>query len=44
MNGPDEPDPPVACTLPHFQRADLEGDNDVDMGDFGLLQQALDGP
>jgi hypothetical protein len=38
MGGPDESTPPGGCSTEHFERADMENDNDVDLADFALFE------
>ncbi|UCG17214.1 MAG: lamin tail domain-containing protein [Phycisphaerales bacterium] len=41
MNGPDVSTPPGGCTLNEFGLADLQWDNDVDLGDFAEFQMVF---
>jgi len=41
MNGPDVSLPPRACTEEHFDRADVQADEDVDFRDYAELFGAL---
>jgi hypothetical protein len=43
LGGPDVVDPPVGCDPAHFDNADLAGDDDVDLEDFGIFQGVLMG-
>ncbi|MCK4342843.1 MAG: TIGR03790 family protein [Phycisphaerae bacterium] len=43
LNGPDVSTPPPGCDPEDFARADLDGDNDVDLVDFTYFQSACTG-
>ncbi len=43
LAGPEVNTPPLTCTEEQFDRADLDNDNDVDLGDYGGFQQRFTG-
>ncbi len=43
FGGPGATAPPVGCTTQQFEAADTDGDNDVDLKDFGAVQQGFTG-
>ena len=43
MAGPQVATPPVGVTQQQFDLADLDGDADVDMGDFAIMQRLASG-
>jgi hypothetical protein len=43
LAGPNVPTPPGACSPQQFDQADLDGDDDVDLGDFDSVQVLFTG-
>ena len=43
FGGPGATTPPSGCTTQQFEAADIDGDSDVDLKDFAVVQQAFSG-